>query len=346
VNEDSHPDYSVTCGNKKAEWRGLRPPQGLSAFRKRAPYRDVAARVCDRSGYPDMLCILGRGIELYGPYQNRDTTLPSNWRPTAYFERIREDTRNHTGYWTPHVDLTESNMSIGGGNANVRAAYVLLRGLAELDRLPSTILFCAGRTKYVQDHNPTGEVSEGIVMRNKLFMMLRGTEDPALADLSDPLISYRTLPAEKPLYDIAKTVSGRTLAIAQYNSNSLDDIRCALALAKTVGDTSARFLSVRVHAPRCALMLKEEIRVSGPFSEIATGMITSEEVLGNFREGYASLNALMDESLETTPALAMTCVREIRGSYNNIERKNMTRQPATFIDSAATALTRLGGEQL
>lgn len=130
---------------------------------------------------PEAIVVLGRGVGM---------NPQGNWVPTPSVTIGRGPFRGHTGEICYSLDPDgkvertknpNENMSavIGGANANVRAAYEIIKVQHREGQQLPLIIFAAGRPKYLENA-PEG-TSEGSVLRNKLFRLLErdGVELPS-----------------------------------------------------------------------------------------------------------------------------------------------------------------------
>jgi hypothetical protein len=109
----------------------------------------------ERHSAPDVICVLGRGIE-----QVR-TNSGERWRPTRYIEAVDEN-GCHTGCRRREVNINDDYSLVAGANANVLALCQRWRECALCKHRPSVVVFAAGRPAYLSRTEPF--LTEGLVL--------------------------------------------------------------------------------------------------------------------------------------------------------------------------------------
>lgn len=91
---------------------------------------------------PQVLCVLGRGIE------RMDGT--NTWRPTAYVERLSEE-NGHSGLRIENITAFDEDpkVVISGGEVNAVAGALFYKELALAGAPPAVVTFAGGRPAYL-----------------------------------------------------------------------------------------------------------------------------------------------------------------------------------------------------
>ncbi len=306
--------------------------------RKSVSPAEVAQKVF-REKYPNVLCILGRGIERQEIIRDGASTLQEDWRATPMFEHMPG--RCHSGIGRLELDLSAPDVRYGGGNVSLQATSILLEGLAEIGKLPSYVLFAAGRPNYMNNKDaagnpldPSGEMNEGVVMAQKVFGrldMISKRKGLGLEGITPRLDDYKKSPEDSPMYLLNEN-SKISIAVAPYNTNSEDDIRAGLELAAMITEGTARkgvlrLMTAGVHVPRCAIFLNELAHEKAGWLDLNAEFMSADNVLGLYRPGVYKK---VFRDLENVPAYMRTATDENKGAMKRIDHDYVTVQPHEF----------------
>lgn len=238
--------------------------------------------------HPELIAVLGRGIELAGNGKSR------RWRPTRYIERFNEYDW-HPGTRTPGItaDSNDRKVVVGGMNANVLAAGELVRRLWLHGKTPNAVAFIDGRPQYLsaEPEGLTGAkiAKEEFIRRSRRFHVSADIE---------------------------------VLSCGEKNRNTKDDLVTALALSKERGLRTIAIITVAAHIPRSEEFMKVIRRERAEFREINVRFFSSEHILVGRDSRYRNilLKAMQSRAYAHTRRREERGIRMIRdGSYVSLQ---------------------------
>ncbi len=214
----------------------------------------------------EVLCVFGRGIE----------KVNGAWQPTAMIERLENN--QHPGVRTNGISANDDDerIVIAGAELNVLAAVALYREAKRESTAPRTIVFAAGRPKYIAD-DPDPDLTEGGVLRGVFLAHLPDCE------------------AE--------------IVLQTRNRNTRDDLLETLRLAVSHGYASITIVSVQVHLPRCREFLHWALKAYPELARVEVQFVASEHVVA----AHWPERALEAQEVLISRAYARTAERERKG---------------------------------